>query len=171
MLRLAVGLFFIALPVLELALLIKTGQKIGLLATSLLVIGAAVAGGAIISRQSFTVVRQTLDALSEGRPPVAGVIDGLFLMLAGFLLAIPGLISDVLAFVLLVPPVRRAFARWSMRQALGLRDADEDRAYGTENAGRRAGASTGGGPVIEGEFERLSETPPQTGPADQRHPR
>lgn len=170
MLRLAVGLFLITLPVLELAVLIKTGQKFGLLSTVLLLVGAALAGGAIISRQSFTVVNKTLEALSEGRPPVAGVIDGLFLMLAGFLLVIPGLISDGLAFLLLIPPLRRAFARWSMRQALELRDADDHERVAPK-AEQRRGSSTADRPVIDGEFERLSETPPQSGPATERQHR
>ena len=85
------GLFLIVVPVLELALLVKTGQVIGVWPTLALVVTAAFTGHSIISRQSFTVLRQTLEAMSEGRPPVAQVLDGLFLMLAGALFLTPGL--------------------------------------------------------------------------------
>jgi UPF0716 protein FxsA len=176
MLRFVVGLLLILLPVLELALLIKVGQAIGVWATLALVIGSLFAGAAIISRQTTKVLHQTLEAMSEGRAPAAGVLDGLFLLVAGALLLMPGLISDVLAFMLLVPPVRRAIARWGMRHALYRvhvhfrDDREREGAGGPRNAREGAHGYAGGqdGPVIDGEFQRLNETPPAP-PPDQRH--
>jgi len=110
MIRLVVGLALIAVPVLELALLIKIGQWIGVWATAALVVATAFTGILIISQQSFTVMRRTLEAVSEGRPPVVQVLDGLFLTIAGALFLTPGLLTDVLALLLLVPPIRRAVA-------------------------------------------------------------
>ena len=121
MLRFAIGLFLILLPVLELAVLVKLGQAIGIWATVALVVGAFFLGVAVISQQSTKVLRQTLEAVSEGRAPAASVLDGLFLLTAGGLLLMPGLISDALAFLLLVPPLRHAVARWSVRHALASR--------------------------------------------------
>jgi UPF0716 protein FxsA len=162
--RLFLGLFFIVVPVLELALLIRVGQSIGVWPTVALVLGTATTGAMIISRQSFTVVRRTLEAMSEGRMPVAPVLDGLFLMIAGALLLTPGLITDAMALLLLVPPVRRAAAAWGVRRLLRGGQVDV-RVYRQE--GRAAGSpddAAGGsaqGPVIDGEFERLGERPPQ----------
>lgn len=165
MIRLVVGLSLIAVPVLELALLIKIGQRIGVWATVALVMATAFAGILIISQQSFTVLRKTLEAASEGRPPVMPVMDGLFLMLAGALLLTPGLITDALALLLLVPPIRRVIARWSIGHlVVHARDlgADDDPAPArAETARPRQGSQDG--PIIEGEFERLDETP--TGPS------
>jgi UPF0716 protein FxsA len=173
MVRFVIGLLLILLPVLELALLIRIGQAVGVWATLALVVGAVLVGSAIISRQSLKVLHQTLQAMSEGRAPASSVLDGLFLLLAGGLLLMPGLISDVLAFILLVPPVRRAIARWSIRQVLYRTDVDFDdaRQPGARNGrARREGyASTQDGPVIDGEFERLKETPTQPPVPDQRH--
>jgi UPF0716 protein FxsA len=159
MIRLVVGLFLIVVPVLELAVLIKIGQWIGVWATVALVVITAFTGILIISQQSFTVLRRTLEAVSEGRPPVAQVLDGLFLMTAGALLLTPGLITDALALLLLVPPIRHAVARWSVGQLLRHApiDADDQPARaGTEQ--RRGPEAAREGPVIEGEFERLGET-------------
>jgi len=173
MLRFALGLFLILLPVLELALLVKLGQAIGIWTTLALVVGAFFLGAAIISRQSTKVLHQTLEAMSEGRAPAASVVDGFFLLTAGGLLLLPGLISDVLAFLLLVPPLRHAVARWSMRHALYRVDLfhreEQEREAGVRRTqggtyGHRAGGQ--GGPVIDGEFERLDETaaePPRPG--------
>jgi len=115
MLRLTVGLVFLVVPMLELLLLIKIGQGIGALPTVALVIGTALTGAYIISRQSLAVVSRALEALSQGRTPMEPVLDGLFLMVAGALLLTPGLITDALALVLLVPPLRRLIARPAMR--------------------------------------------------------
>lgn len=164
MLRLAVGLAFIVVPVLELALLIKTGQVIGVWATVALVLTTAFTGALIISRQSLSVLSRTLEAVAEGQPPVAPVLDGLFLLVAGALLLTPGLMTDAVALLLLVPPVRRTIARatvrWLLRRAhvhVEVYRADADR---TPDAPRRP-PGIGGGPIIEGEFERMDEKAPQ----------
>lgn len=162
MIRLVVGLLLIAVPVLELALLIKIGQWIGVWATVALVVMTAFTGILIISQQSFTVMRRTLEAVSEGRPPVAQVVDGLFLMMAGGLFLTPGLLTDVLALLLLVPPIRRAVGRWTIGQLLQHRPADIDADHRRTHGGpeeRRWPETAREGPVIEGEFERLGETP------------
>src|SRR5512145_1754202 len=171
--RLAVGLVFIVVPVLELALLIKTGQVIGVWATVALVLTTAFTGALIISRQSLSVLRRTLEAVAEGRPPVAPVLDGLFLLVAGALLLTPGLMTDAFALLLLVPPVRRAIAgatvRWLLRRAhlhVEVYRADAERAPGAP----RRPPGIGGGPIIEGEFERMDEKAPQPGRSSRRAP-
>jgi UPF0716 protein FxsA len=173
MLRFAIGLFLILLPVLELALLVKLGQEIGVWLTLALLVAAFFLGVAVISQQSTKVLRQTLEAMSEGRAPAASVLDGVFLLTAGGLLLMPGLISDALAFLLLVPPLRHAIARWSMRHALYRVDLHY-RDEGDPRTGRAQGSSQGrasghDGPIIEGEFERLNETSAEPQPPSQRH--
>jgi UPF0716 protein FxsA len=167
LLRLVIGLLFIVVPVLELMLLIKIGQDIGVLPTVALVLGTALTGAYIISRQSLAVVTRTLQAVSEGRPPVAPVLDGLFLMLAGALLLTPGLLTDVAALALLIPPVRhwiaRASVRWLMRRAdIRLKRYTDEDAQPPRGRPPFTGEGAGGlgdGPVIEGEFERVDEKP------------
>ena len=160
---LAVGLIFILVPVLELVLLIKIGQWVGVLPTLALVGTTAVTGALIISQQSFTVLRQTLEAMGEGRPPLAPVLNGLFLILAGALLLTPGLITDVAALLLLVPPIRRVIARRSVERLLRTATVRVheygDGPASASDTPRRPPAGTADGPVIEGEFERLDETP------------
>ena len=160
MLRLALAFVFIALPLLELALLVKSGQVIGFWATLAMVMGAGLLGALIVSRQGLKVLRRTQQALAEGRPPVAPVLDGVFLLLAGALLITPGFLSDVLALLLLIPPIRLAVARWSVKQlvkrALDVSNTRIDPASSPPSSGRKEGL------VIEGEFERLGEK--ATGP-------
>jgi UPF0716 protein FxsA len=139
-----------------LVLLIKIGQGIGALPTLALVIGTALTGAFIISRQSLSVVSRTLEALSGGRTPVEPVVDGLFLMVAGALLLTPGLITDVVALALLVPPLRRLIARAAMRWAL-RRTKVHIQTFTADDGGRGWRPSAGDGTVIDGEFERVDE--------------
>lgn len=165
MARLFVGLFFILVPVLELVLLIKVGQRIGAWQTVGLVVIMAFTGMLIISQQSLTVFRQSLEAMSQGRPPVAQVMDGLFLFVAGILLLVPGFITDILALLLLIPPLRRAIGRWGIDRLLVhahvVTGDDRDGRSAADEMTRPRSPSSQDGPVIEGDFERLGErTPP-----------
>jgi UPF0716 protein FxsA len=160
MARLVLGLALIALPMLELALLIKTGQAIGFWATLGLLVAAGVLGAMIMSRQGLTVARRTREAVALGRPPVGPVLDGAFLLLAGALLISPGFLTDVMALALLVPPIRLKVARWCVRRLA-------ERAHAQAEARSRRQTGPAGptpsaseqvdGLVIEGEFERLGE--------------
>jgi|SRR5580765_3773556 UPF0716 protein FxsA len=155
MARLLLGLFLIALPVLELALLIKTGQVVGLWPTLAMVVGAGVLGAVIMSRQGMSVARRTREAIAQGRPPVGPVLDGAFLLLAGALLITPGFLTDVMALALLIPPIRRKVGRWCVRR-LVERAHVQIKVYEARSRGE-PGEDRVAGPVIEGDFERLGE--------------
>jgi UPF0716 protein FxsA len=160
MARLVLAFILIGLPLLELALLVRTGQVIGFWATLGMVIGAGVIGALVLSRQSLTVLRRTQEALAQGRPPVAPVLDGAFLLLAGALLITPGFLTDVLALLLLIPPIRHAVARWSVRRLVRSAHVRINTFRGpVEDEPKRspAGTTRPEGPIIEGEFERLGE--------------
>lgn len=98
----------IALPVVEIALFIKSAQWIGLLPTIVAAIAAGAIGLALVRRQGFELLMRTRAQIDRGEMPVAEVFDGLCLAVAGVLLVLPGFFSDILAILLLLPPVRAA---------------------------------------------------------------
>jgi UPF0716 protein FxsA len=151
--RLGIGLGLLALPLLEIALLIRAGQKLGLWPVMAIVVGTGILGIAILVRQRFAVVSGVMNAVNEGKPPLAPVLNGAFLVLAGGLLFSPGLICDAAGLLLLIPPVRRLVAGWTVERL--LRDAEIR--VTTHGDGRLAPGEREGGPIIEGEFERLGE--------------
>ncbi|GLF96450.1 FxsA family membrane protein [Streptomyces yaizuensis] len=124
--------------VLEIWLLTLVAGAAGGLAVLALLVGGAVVGGAVIKRagrRAFANLTETLQRAQAGQPPAAGERAGGgngFLMLAGLLLMLPGLISDAVGLLLLLPPVRALVKRRAerslerrMRQAApgGLQDA------------------------------------------------
>lgn len=154
-----IGLILLALafPLLELAVLIKVGQWLGIWHTIGLLVLLAAVGGWLVHRQGLAASRRAFEALQAGRPPIEPVVDSMMLILAGTLLAIPGFITDVAGVALLIRPVRLALGRWALRRMLA--DAElhvethEWRSPGA-GAGRPPGEA---GPVIEGEWERVEE--------------
>jgi UPF0716 protein FxsA len=154
--RLGVGLVLLALPLLEIALLIRTGQKLGLWPTMAIIVGTGVLGITVLVRQRFAVVSGVMNAVNEGKTPLAPVMDGAFLVLAGGLLFSPGLICDAAGLLLLVPPIRRLVARWTIGRLL----QDAEIGVAVHGDGRLMATEREGGPIIEGEFERLGERGP-----------
>lgn len=178
--RLGWLLVLIAVPFLEIALMIKVGQMIGFWPTVLLLFISAMTGTYVIYSQGFQVMGRAFAMMSQGKPPVAPVIDGVFTLFSGLLLIMPGFISDACGLALLVPRLRHRFAIWSLRRLVksgrmamfGFGAGSEERGQGPNASARAPGPddgpvrdgrmqrpppSNGQGPVIEGEFQRLDE--------------
>lgn len=160
-----IRLALIALPLVEIALFVEIGSRIGAWATIGLVLLAAVAGVLLLRGGGMLALAQVRAALREGRDPGAGMLRGGLVLLAALLLIVPGFFSDAVALVLLLPPVQRLVAR-------RLRGDREDHA-GT-GGGFRGGSRPGGRPahdmVIEGEFTELGPEEPGDGRDGRRPP-
>lgn len=135
----------IALPVVEIALFIKSAQWIGLLPTIVAAIGAGMVGLALVRRQGFDLLMRARSQFDRGEVPVAEAFDGLCLALAGALLVLPGFFSDIVAILLLLPPVR---ALIKLAVAARLVRAGHAQAHGQG----RPGGPPAGPHVIETEY-------------------
>lgn len=160
----------IAVPLLEIAVMIKVGQAIGFWPTFGIVIGTFMLGASILARSGLTMAFRVQEAMVKGEPPAAAILDGALLAFAGVLLATPGLIADVVGLALLVPPLRALSARWLVQ--LMFADADIHVSTASYEAHHRSAGNgqpgsaprtDGEGPVIEGEFERIDERPLRQG--------
>jgi UPF0716 protein FxsA len=102
---------FLFVPLIELALLIRLGQWIGLLGTLAIVAGTAVLGAALARRHGVRAWTAIRDELRAGRVPASALADGLLILIGGIVLLTPGLLTDALGFALLLPPTRNALKR------------------------------------------------------------
>lgn len=103
-------LLFFALPVVDLFFLVKLGRGIGAQNALLLSLASAFVGVALARAVGLRQLRQWRSSLAQGRAPSQNVVDALLMLLACAWLVIPGVISDVLALVLLIPPARHWLA-------------------------------------------------------------
>lgn len=144
-----ISLLFIAIPVLEIWVMIQVGRQVGLFETLALLALSAVIGLSIAKNQGLSALRR----VQQGEvPPEAELLAGPLLLVAALLLVVPGFVSDAFGFVLLVPPVRRIVARRLARRM--ERGRISGRWQGTVHfgGGRRppADRSSPGGPPVEG---------------------
>lgn len=107
------GFLFLVVPLIELAVLIEVGQRIGALNTIVLLIIISIAGAVMAKREGMAVWRRFRTGLERGQMPSTEILDGVLVIFAGALLLTPGFITDILALALLLPP-SRAFVRRSL---------------------------------------------------------
>jgi UPF0716 protein FxsA len=99
-------LFFVLLPLLEIAGFVVVGREIGALATVGLVILSSIAGSLLLRHQGFGVMARVRTEMDAGRDPSRQLAHGAMIVLAAILLIIPGFITDIVALLFLLPPVR-----------------------------------------------------------------
>ncbi len=109
-------LLFLIVPAVELALLLQIGRWIGLWPTIGLIFATALAGSFLARREGMATWRAFRQRLAEGKLPGRELIDGVLILLAGALLITPGVLTDLLGLVGLLPPTRALIRRYLMRR-------------------------------------------------------
>jgi UPF0716 protein FxsA len=99
---------FLAVPVVEIYLLIQVGQVIGAGWTILLVVLTAVIGVWLLRIQGLSTLTRAQQKLQANELPAREILEGMALVVAGALLLTPGFFTDAIGFLLLFPPTRIA---------------------------------------------------------------
>ncbi|HEY8191226.1 MAG TPA: FxsA family protein [Alphaproteobacteria bacterium] len=118
-------LIFLIIPLMEIATFWVVGDEIGALWTIALCIFSVMAGTALVRYQGMTVLIDARRAMIEGRQPAQEIFDGICLAVAGVLLIVPGFLTDMLAFALLVPAVRERLRRRMGRPPTSAQNNDD----------------------------------------------
>jgi len=105
--RLLLPLFFLLLPLGEIAGFILVGRRIGVWPTLGLVVLSAVVGIMLIRVQGLGALARLRRAAAEGGEPGKALLDTAMIVLAGFLLLVPGFLTDLIGLLLFLPPFRR----------------------------------------------------------------
>lgn len=108
-------LLFLLIPLIELYVLIQVGSVIGALPTILLTITTAIVGVALMRSQGVATMQNAQASMAVGEVPQLALMEGVFIFLGGVLLFIPGLISDAIGLLFLIPFVRRGLIRQSLK--------------------------------------------------------
>ncbi len=99
---------FVVVPLVEIYVLVQVGQVIGAWNTIGLLILVAAGGAWLAKREGLGVYRRFRRQVEAGVVPGREIADGFMILLAGAMLLTPGFVTDVLALLLLLPPVRAA---------------------------------------------------------------
>ena len=107
----AVILFIIGIPLVEIYLLIKVGGIIGAFNTIFLIFFTAIMGVYFARLEGLNAVRSGFSQLVKNELPIYEIISGAALAFAALLLIIPGFLTDLVGFLLIVPVTRKFFIR------------------------------------------------------------
>ncbi|MCB9733467.1 MAG: FxsA family protein [Deltaproteobacteria bacterium] len=99
---------FIAVPIVEIMLLIKVGGLLGTWPVIALCIGTGVLGAWLAKSQGGATYRAMVARVHRGEVPAGELVDMMLLMMSGALLMTPGFVTDGVGFLLLVPAFRKA---------------------------------------------------------------
>ena len=107
----AVILFIIGIPAIEIYLMIKVGGIIGALNTILLIFFTAITGVYLAKIAGLSTLRSGFNQLIKNGIPIYEIISGAALAFAAFLLILPGFLTDIVGFLLIIPITRKFFIR------------------------------------------------------------
>jgi UPF0716 protein FxsA len=104
-------LLFILVPAIEVTILANIVGWIGGLNTLVMIVLTGIAGAALAKRAGLGVLKQIHTELAYGRMPTGALVDGAIILVAGVLLVTPGVLTDLLGFLLLIPALRSVVKR------------------------------------------------------------
>jgi UPF0716 protein FxsA len=146
---------FVGYALIEVAALVAVVAWLGFGATLLVLLAGAAVGMWLVRREGARAALSLADAVRAGRTPHSELTDGALIGLAGLLILVPGVVSDLLGLLLVLPPTRR-LARDRLLRVV------ERRAPGLRTERIRTG-----GTVIDGEVvpDAPADRPPPPRPA------
>ena len=107
---------FVVTPLVEIALFVAIGDRIGIGSTVLVVIITALVGTVLVSRQGRGAMETVRFELAGGSFPGKELAHGAMILVAGALLLTPGFFTDGIGFALLVPRVRELLRQWAVHR-------------------------------------------------------
>jgi UPF0716 protein FxsA len=110
------ALAFLVVPIVEIAVIIKVGEAIGVLNTVGLLILSSIVGSWLMKREGLGVLRRIQESMDAGRVPGKELVDAFLILFGGALMLAPGFLTDIAGMALLLPPVRAGVRRLLRRR-------------------------------------------------------
>ena len=126
----AVILFIIGIPAIEIYLMIKVGGVIGALNTILLIFFTAITGVYFAKLAGLSTLRSGFNQIIKNEIPIYEIISGAALAFAALLLIIPGFLTDIVGFLLIIPITRKFFIK-SISSRLRTKKSEDNIIEGT----------------------------------------
>jgi len=156
---------FVVVPLAELYVLYQVGSAIGILPTIALLLIDSIVGTMLMKSQGRAAWARFNEATTAGRIPAREVADGALIILGGAFLLTPGFLTDIIGFLLLIPPTRALFrksvvgllARRNPITYGGMKAAPHAERAWNERSARRRGPD---GEYVEGSATEVTDDEP-----------
>ena len=110
--------FIIIVPALEIYVFIKVGNVFGAVSTILLIISTAVIGVYFAKLEGLNTLRSGLKNVYNKKSPVNEILSGASIAFGATLLIIPGFITDVFGFLLIIPFTRNFLIKFMIKKII-----------------------------------------------------
>lgn len=110
----------ILMPILDLYILVKASQAMGFGPTILLIIATGIAGYYLAKTEGKIVIKDINKAMGEGRVPGEEILTGFSILVGGFLLLLPGIVTDIIGITMVLPGTREFYKAYIKRWLQGL---------------------------------------------------
>ncbi|MCB1027286.1 MAG: FxsA family protein [Microthrixaceae bacterium] len=134
----------VAMPLAELWAIISVAEVIGGWQTIALLLIDSLIGAWLLKAQGRGVLAKLDERLRAGELPTDELVDGLLILVAGALMLTPGFITDLIGFLLLLPPTR-APVRSALKQRFTSRVGRGFQFMSTGSSAGLGGFGFGGG--------------------------
>ncbi len=104
-------LLFIVVPIVEIGILLQVSEVIGGWTTLLVVIATAFFGARLVKLQGLQTYQKIQQKSAQGQIPGEELFSGICILISGVLLLTPGIVTDVIGFLLLTPAVRKVMIK------------------------------------------------------------
>lgn len=110
------ALLLIVAPIVDLYILIKASQTMGFGRTVLLIILTAIAGYFLAKSEGKLVLSRINGELSQGNIPGSDLLNGFCILIGGFLLLMPGILTDIVGITMILPVTRKIYKEYFKRK-------------------------------------------------------
>jgi UPF0716 protein FxsA len=157
-------ILFVVVPIAELYVIVQIAGEIGILPTLALLVIDSIVGVMLMKSQGRLAWRRFNEATAAGRIPAREVADGALIILGGAFLLTPGFLTDIIGFLLLIPPTRLLFrktviglfAKRNPYTYIGAKAAPHAERAWNERAARRRAPN---GDYVEGTASEVDDEP------------
>ena len=117
--------FIILIPALEIYVFIKVGNVFGAVSTVLLIISTAVIGIYFAKLEGLNTLRSGLKNVYNKKSPLYEMLSGASIAFGATLLIIPGFITDVFGFLLIIPFTRNLLIKSIVKKNIKKKEENE----------------------------------------------
>ena len=103
------ALIFIVVPVLEIGILLWSGNTFGLFPTIIIILGTGILGAYLAKKQGLKAIRDVQIQMKNFQAPGDAMVNAVFVFAGGLLLLSPGFVTDLFGFLFLFSPSRQLF--------------------------------------------------------------
>ncbi|MFC1963333.1 FxsA family protein [Chloroflexota bacterium] len=105
-------LLFVITPLIELAILVYVGTLIGVFYTIFIVVVTGIIGALVARNQGLVTISRIRSNIDNGIIPSDHLFEGVLILIGALFLLTPGIITDTIGFILLIPHTRHLIAGW-----------------------------------------------------------